>query len=214
MLFICSALAAGPLILPGAEPVEAGEVRMYVSGQYVTAAGSWRSDALWGIVGARWSPSSRWQVRGALPVAVSGEDPTPRLVAPSAAVRYIAWSGPPADIAGWAGIAFFPEETFGEETWSFGGAVGLAVRAGGEHVYVDASTPLVATWAGDVRVTPLLLSEAGLNLTVQGHTVRLGMASAMPGLSYSWEGEHWSFDVAAHTMVLATYARARMGVRF
>jgi hypothetical protein len=101
-------------------------------------------------------------------------------------------------------------------------ALGVAAQAGTEHVWVDASAPLVRVPAELAVVGParsLASSEAGVNVGVGDlHTVRLGVTQLSPEASWRVEGDMLYGELGAIWNARedeeALVGRLQAGVRF
>ncbi len=110
--------------------------------------------------------------------------------------------------------------------WSVKTRAGVALEAGGERIFFDASLSLLGmgvypgaspiSWGLLGPLDTLVASELGANVLVRpGHWVRLGLFGVLPCLRYIHEGERLRWAATVATLgSQANLGQLEVGVRF
>ena len=218
LLLLCAALAADrqpSLVLPGAVPLPArtGETSWGLAGGYV--AGDLDQGDLGPIVTGLWGVGDKIALSGGLGFSVLAPAAWPVIGA-----RYVIVANERLNIAPFAVIVgryrVKPADFY---TLS---ALGVAVEGGWERVRLDASVPLVGYTTGSnyprgstgLPGSYLLLTlEAGASVTVTDrHSLRLGVMSVLPTLSWRYDADAWFLESSVSSVGSISVLQVRAGI--
>lgn len=239
LLMVASFALADPgRLLPGAESESAGtlELRGGVSSVLVleNARGSWGGAGPQVLVD--WAPTDRFDLEAQAPLVFTGSSGSPGVYlvgVPTLGARFLVVDQPKVRLAPslFVGAAASPgrQTTTGRGSsgplvrGSLGGAVGLALEAGGPRATYDLNlTGFAALYEPGGSFTPLppsegavLLSDIGVRFTPSGpHSVRLGLTGMLPTVTWMYQQDSLLLDVTLASAGFVTVLGAHAGWAF